>query len=186
MANTTAAFGLRPLGKVDGNPAPGGQSPYRIFDNASTSVYQGDLVGLGTSGTVVPVTSSATTTILGVFNGCLIDVSPTTGKPTWKNFYVQTDVTQGLINAYVIDDPNQLYLVKSTGTAAGNSALATSYGILHAAGSSVTGISGVYLNMGSSTTGQLRPISVSPFIGNEEGNVNEDFVVKIKASSLIL
>jgi hypothetical protein len=57
---------------------------------------------------------------------------------------------------------------------------------LHAAGSSVTGISGVYLNMGSSTTGQLRPISVSPFIGNEEGNVNEDFVVKIKASSLIL
>jgi hypothetical protein len=40
--------------------------------------------------------------------------------------------------------------------------------------------------MGSSTAGQLRPISVSPFIGNEEGNVNEDFVVKIKASSLIL
>ena len=186
MANSTVAYGLRPLGKVDGNPANGGQSPYRIADNASTSVYQGDLVGLGATGNVVPVTSSATTTILGVFNGCLIDVSPTTGKPTWKNFYVQTDVAQGLINAYVIDDPNQLYLVRSTNTALGNTALGTSYGIKHAAGSSVTGLSGVYMDLGATTTAQLRPTSVSPFIGNEEAVLNEEFVVKIRSTSSIL
>jgi len=55
MANSTTAFGLRPLGKVSGNPANGGNDAYRIADNASTSVYQGDLVGL-TAGNIVPVT----------------------------------------------------------------------------------------------------------------------------------
>ena len=188
MANSTTAFGLRPLGKVSGNPANGGNDAFRIEDNASTSIYQGDLVAL-TTGYIVPVTSSATSTILGVFNGCLIEQDPSTKKPKWSNFYTQTNITQGIIAAYVYDDPNQVYLVKSTGTAAGNTALGTGttgYGIVHAAGNTVNGISGVYLNLGSSTTAQLKIMSVSPFIGNEENSTNEDFVVKIKQSSSIL
>jgi hypothetical protein len=80
-------------------------------------------------------------------------------------------------------------LVKSTGTAAGNTALGTGttgYGIVHAAGNTNNGISGVYLDLGASTTAQLKIMSVSPFIGNEENVTNEDFVVKIKESSSIL
>jgi hypothetical protein len=115
MANSTTAFGLRPLGKVSGNPANGGNDAFRIADNASTSVYQGDLVGL-TAGNIV----------------------------------------------------------------------GTGYGIVHAAGNTNNGISGVYLDLGASTTAQLKIMSVSPFIGNEENVTNEDFVVKIKESSSIL
>jgi hypothetical protein len=37
----------------------------------------------------------------------------------------------------------------------------------------------VYLNLGASTTAQLRILQTSPFIGNEEGVTNEDFIVKI-------
>jgi hypothetical protein len=85
MANSTTAFGLRPLGKVSGNPANGGNDAFRIADNASTSVYQGDLVGL-TAGNIVPVTSSATSTILGVFNGCLIEQDPSTKKTKMVKF----------------------------------------------------------------------------------------------------
>jgi hypothetical protein len=44
----------------------------------------------------------------------------------------------------------------------------------------------VYLDLGSSVTAQLKIMSVSPFIGNEENVTNEDFVVKIKESSSIL
>ena len=178
MANDTKAFGLRALGKLGSNPANGGQGQYNISDNYSTSIFQGDMVTVD-AGYIAPVVTTTLTTVLGVFNGCLIEVSPTTGKPTWSNKYTQTNITQGEIQAYVIDDPNQLYLVKSTGTAAGQTAVGESYEQVYATGNTTNGISGVYLNLGASTTAQLRILQTSPFIGNEEGQTNEDFVVKI-------
>jgi len=178
MANDTKAFGLRALGKLGSNPANGGQGQYNISDNYSTSIFQGDMVTVD-AGYLAVVNTTTLTTVLGVFNGCLIEVSPTTGKPTWSNKYVQTNITQGEIQAYVIDDPNQLYLVKSTGTAAGQTAVGESYEQVYATGNTTNGISGVYLNLGASTTAQLRILQTSPFIGNEEGSTNEDFIVKI-------
>jgi hypothetical protein len=178
MANDTKAFGLRALGKLGSNPANGGQGQYNISDNYSTSIFQGDMVTVD-AGYIAPVVTTTLTTVLGVFNGCLIEVSPTTGKPTWSNKYTQTNITQGEIQAYVIDDPNQLYLVKSTGTAAGQTAVGESYEQVYATGNTTNGISGVYLNLGASTTAQLRILQTSPFIGNEEGSTNEDFIVKI-------
>jgi len=178
MANSTTAYGLRALGKLGSNPANGGQGQYNISDNYSTSIFQGDMVTVD-AGYIAPVVTTTLTTVLGVFNGCLIEVSPTTGKPTWSNKYTQTNITQGEIQAYVIDDPNQLYLVKSTGTAAGQTAVGESYEQVYATGNTTNGISGVYLNLGASTTAQLRILQTSPFIGNEEGATNEDFIVKI-------
>ena len=187
MANSTKAYGLRPLGKIGGGYASGGQDSFYIFDNASSSMFQGDLVALGSSGTLVPVVSSATGSVLGVFNGCLIEVNPNNrNKPTWQNYYTQTDVAQGNIQAYVVDDPNQLYLVKSTGTALGVSAVGVAFDILYAAGSSVNGISADLLDLASSTSGQLLVLSPSQFIGNEVGNASEDFIVKIKSGQSIL
>ncbi|NDD06786.1 MAG: hypothetical protein EB097_04325, partial [Proteobacteria bacterium] len=110
MANDTKAYGLRALGKLGSNPANGGQGQYNISDNYASAIYQGDMVTVD-AGYLAVVTTTTQTTVLGVFNGCLIEVSPTTGKPTWSNKYVQTNITQGEIQAYVIDDPNQLYLV---------------------------------------------------------------------------
>jgi hypothetical protein len=186
MANSTTAYGLRALGKMGSNPSAGGQSQYQIVNNYSSSIYQGDIVTIGATGYLNPVQSSSTGSILGVFNGCLIEVNPTTKKPKWQNFYTQTNVSQGNIDAYVIDDPNQLYLVKSTNTALGQTAVGTSFGIVYAAGSSTTGLSGSYLDLGaSSATGQLLVISTSQFIDNVPATTNEDFVVKVKSSKSI-
>jgi hypothetical protein len=186
MANSTTAYGLRALGKMGSNPSAGGQSQYQIVNNYSSSIYQGDIVTIGATGYLNPVQSSSTGSILGVFNGCLIEVNPTTKKPKWQNFYTQTNVAQGNIDAYVIDDPNQLYLVKSTNTALGQTAVGTSFGIVYAAGSSTTGLSGSYLDLGaSSATGQLLVISTSQFIDNVPATTNEDFVVKVKSSKSI-
>ena len=187
MANTTKAYGLRPLGKVGGGYASGGQDQFYILDNQSTALYQGDLVALTATGTVVPVTSSATGSVLGVFNGCLIEVNPNNrNKPTWQNYYNQVDVAQGSIQAFVIDDPNQLYLIKSTGTALGVSAVGVSFDILYGAGTSTNGVSGDLLDLASSTNGQLLVLSPSPFIGNEVAVASEDFVVKIKSGQSIM
>ena len=189
MANSTKAFGLRPLGKVGGSYASGGQDQFYILDNESTSIYQGDLTALTATGTVVAVTSSATGQILGVFNGCLIEVSPNNrNKPTWQNYYSQTDVSQGNIYAYVVDDPNQVYLVKSTGTALGVSAVGNAFDILYAAGSTVNGISAVALDLAASnsSTGQCLVISPSTFIGNEVNSTNEDYVVRINKGQQLI
>jgi hypothetical protein len=47
-----------------------------------------------------------------VFNGCNY-IDPTTGKPTFKNYYPgSVNITAGKIIADVIDDPNQLFLIQ--------------------------------------------------------------------------
>ena len=144
---------------------------------------------LTATGTVVAVTSSATGQILGVFNGCLIEVSPNNrNKPTWQNYYSQTDVSQGNIYAYVIDDPNQVYLVKSTGTALGVSAVGRAFDIAYTAGSTVNGISATALDLAASnsSTGQCLVISPSTFIGNEVNTTNEDFVVRVNKGQQLI
>ena len=186
MANSTVAYGLRPLGKVGSNPSAGGQSQYNILNNYSTSIFQGDIVTLSATGNVIPVTSSATGNILGVFNGCLIEVNPSTKKPKWQNYYSQTNAAQGAIDAYVIDDPNQLYLVKSTSTALGNSAVGNAYGIAYVAGNTNNGLSGSYLDLSAvNATSQLLVLSTSQFIDNVPATTNEDFVVKVKSAKSI-
>jgi hypothetical protein len=44
MANSTVAFGFRPLGKLGGNPAAGGQDQYVIVDNYSSSIFKETLL----------------------------------------------------------------------------------------------------------------------------------------------
>ena len=189
MANSTVAFGFRPLGKLGGNPAAGGQDQYVIVDNYSSSIFQGDLVKLNVTGGVIVVDTSALTSIFGVFNGCLVESDPSTKKPKWSNFYRQTNITQGEIQAYVLNDPNQLYLVKSTGTALGTTAVGTSFDQVYAAGNTNNGISGAYIDLGTSATsanGQLTVVNTSPFIGNEEAATNEDFIVKLSPGQQLL
>ena len=185
MANSTKAFGLKPLGKVGGAYAAGSQSEYEIADNMSSTIYQGDLVALS-GGYVVPVQSSATGSILGVFNGCLIESDPSTGKPKWSNNYTQTNITEGKIKAYVIDDPDQLYLVKSTGTATGITSVGTAFDAIYAAGDSANGISGVKLDLASSTNGQMLIVGLDSDPDNEVAAASENFIVKIaKGQQLI-
>jgi len=50
MANSTGAYGLRPVGKFGSNPSAGGQSQYQISNNYSSSIYQGDLVTVSSTG----------------------------------------------------------------------------------------------------------------------------------------
>ena len=185
MANSTKAFGLKPLGKVGGAYAAGSQSEYEIEDNMSSTIYQGDLVALS-GGYVVPVQSSATGSILGVFNGCLIESDPSTGKPKWSNNYTQTNITEGKIKAYVIDDPDQLYLVKSTGTATGITSVGTAFDAIYAAGDSTNGISGVKLDLASSTNGQMLIVGLDSDPDNEVAVASENFIVKVaKGQQLI-
>jgi hypothetical protein len=114
MANVDKAFGLRPIGNLS---APGAQKQYgyEIADNQAGAIYQGDLVTIF-DGYIVKFAPASHTAAVGVFNGCNY-TDPTTGKPTWSNYYPgSVNITSGVIAADVLDDPSQLFLSKLTKT----------------------------------------------------------------------
>ena len=86
MANKDAAFGLRPAHMMGGAPYSGGQSRYRIANNQSGAIFQGDLVKQLTGGTVSRAAASSTVPVVGVFNGCRY-TDPTTSEQVFSNYY---------------------------------------------------------------------------------------------------
>jgi hypothetical protein len=114
MANVNKPFGLRPIGNLSATGAQK-QYGYLINDNQAGAIFQGDLVTLD-NGYLVKFNNTNHTVAVGVFNGCSY-IDPTTGKPTWKNYYPgSVNITSGQIVADVIDDPSQLFLIQSAGT----------------------------------------------------------------------
>jgi hypothetical protein len=83
MANYDAPFGLRPSRTSISSQQ---QNRYRIASGYATAIFQGDLVAMVTGGGIERVAAGGSGLILGVFNGCNY-TDPTTGKPTWSNYY---------------------------------------------------------------------------------------------------
>lgn len=170
MANVNKPFGLRPLGNLSATGAQK-QYGYEIEDNQSGAIFQGDLVTID-NGYLVKFNNTDHTVAVGVFNGCNY-IDPTTGKPTWKNFYPgSVNITSGVITADVIDDPNQLFLIQADGTPTranfGTNADITA----STTGSTVNGISAMTLGVASFTeaaTANLKVIGLWDVPGNTLG-----------------
>ena len=178
MANVDKAFGMRPLGNLS---ASGSQKQfgYEIADNQAGAIYQGDLVTIY-DGYLVAFDPSTQTAAVGVFNGCNY-IDPTTGKPTWKNYYPgSVNITQGKIIADVLDDPNQLFIIQNDGTSA-----AANYGkngdVVMGTGSTTTGVSGMELD--TSTIANTAALNVKIVglwdVPNNAVGANAVVVVKI-------
>ena len=175
MANVDKAFGLRPLGNLS---ASGSQKQYgyEIADNQTGAIYQSDLVTLK-DGYILQFDPSSHTAAVGVFNGCNY-IDPTTGKPTWKNYYPGSiNITQGTINADVIDDPNQLFIIQNDGTSQ-----ASNYGknadVTVGTGNTTTGMSAVELDTSTiATTAALNLKIIGLY--NVPGNTVGEFAVVV-------
>jgi hypothetical protein len=195
MANQDAAFGFRAIGGTGSSYETQGTSKYQINDNWTNAIFQGDLVGAG-DGTVTDRAGTAsvagyifgsiaaTTLNLGVFNGCFY-TDPTTSKPTWKNYYPgAVNITTGTIEAYVYDNPQQLYEVQTSGTLD-----QTDVGSLvdqgtYAAGSTINGHSVMEIGGTSQfTTAQFRIVRVSEDPSNSDtSTANSNWVVRLNES----
>jgi hypothetical protein len=111
MANVNKPFGLRPIGNLSATGAQK-QYGYTIADSQAGAIFQGDLVTVF-DGFLVKFAPATHTAAVGVFNGCNY-VDPTSGKPTWKNYYPgSVNITTSSIVADVLDDPLQLFLIQS-------------------------------------------------------------------------
>ncbi len=178
MANADKAFGLRPLGNLS---ASGSQKQYgyEIADNQSGAIFQGDLVTLK-DGYILQFNPASHTAAVGVFNGCFY-TDPTTGKPTFSNYYPgSVNITQGKITADVLDDPSQLFIIQNDGTSA-----VANYGknadIVVGTGNTTTGMSANELDTSTIATTaalNLKVIGLWDVPGNAVGT-NAVVVVKI-------
>ena len=200
MANQDAPFGFRAIGGMGSSYETQGTSQYQIKDNSTSAIFQGDLCMMGNSassatdanGNAVAVgfiscSAVAEDTLnFGVFNGCFY-TDPTTAKPTWKNYYPGAiNITTGTIDAFVFDNPQQLYEVQTAGSLAqtdmGNLIDTNTY----VAGSTINGqskeeISGTVV--GSGATGQWRLIrgSNDPS-NNDKSSANSNWIVRLNES----
>ena len=179
MANVDKAFGLRPLGNLSATGAQK-QFAYEINDNQSGAIYQGDLVTLS-SGYVVKYDSTLHTSALGVFNGCNY-IDPTSGKPTWKNYYPgSVNITAGVISAEVVDDPNQLFLIQADEDVV-QADIGLNAPIAYTAGSTTTGLSATELDsslIANTATLVLKIVGFYNTPSNERATNHVDVVVKI-------
>jgi hypothetical protein len=178
MANIDKAFGLKALGNLSATGAQK-QYGYEIADNQSGAIYQGDLVTI-VGGYIVKFLPGTHAAALGVFNGCNY-IDPTTGKPIWKNFYPgSVNITQGIISADVLDDPNQLFIIQSDGDIE-KADIGKNADVIGTGGSSTTGVSTMELNnatIADTAALNLKIVGLYNQPGNSFG-VNAVVVVKI-------
>ena len=156
MSNISAPSGLRLA------LSPSGQSRANVYQIASaygTLISYGDPVVLNTNGTITAVTATSDA-ILGVFAGCeYIDAS---GKPVEsKNWPASTATLAGTaINAYVYDDPFNLYDIQVTGNASSYTQAAIGDQInLHP------------VTAGNTATGQSNASAAAALLGAAQGQV---------------
>jgi len=112
MANTSGAFGLRPINLAGGAPNSQGTNAYFIASDAS-AIYNGSPV-IATNGGTIAITGSAsgdTYKHLGAFNGCEY-VSSVTGKKTFSNFWPGSGANTDFdIVGFVYDNPTQRFVI---------------------------------------------------------------------------
>lgn len=169
MANQDAPFGFRPVNMQGGGSSSNGQTQYLIANGYGTSIYQGDPVEMVAGGTL-EVANGAADTVVGVFNG-IEYIDATTSKPTFKNYFpANTAAADGIIKAFVIDDPDQLFEVQVTGAFA-NANIGEVANVSYATGSNISGISKAEINSGTyGTNAAATSVKIVGLSGDPDNN----------------
>ena len=175
MANIDKAFGLRPIGNLSATGAQK-QYGYEIEDDQAGAIFQGDLVTI-VGGYVVKFAPGTHAAALGVFNGCSF-IDPTSGKPTFKNFYPgSVNITSGKIIADVLDDPSQLFLIQADEDVV-QADIGKNADVIGTGGSTTNGTSSMELDSSSIADAEARNLKIVGLY-NVPGNTLGDFAVVV-------
>jgi hypothetical protein len=163
MANVLAPFGFMPVARKDGAAWTGNQTVRKIKSNNSNKFFKGDVVKLAAAQGYIDIDAAGNTSAFaGVFIGCRY-ISTAFGRPIWSPFFPGGDTTQD-VEAYIIDDPNVIFLVQTAGTSGNPLALAgidLNYDInTTTAGNQLSGLSGMALDDNTGATTSTLPFRV--------------------------
>ena len=178
--NQLEKFGLRPYRKLDGTPLVGAQNRYTVANNYGTAIFQGDMVIPVTGGNIERYPGNTSTAVVGVFNGCFY-TDPTTQKPTFSNYYPGS-VAAADITAFVVDDPDAVFLVDADATFA-RADLFQNYSLTAVSGNIKTGNSSQQLDVsesGTNATFIVQAIDISQDPDNSDtSSANANILVRI-------
>jgi hypothetical protein len=162
-----APYGLVPINLIGGQVFAGSTRLIPIASGSTTAIFNGDVVNLGSTGTLGKDVGTATATPVGVFLGCSY-TDPVFGK-TFRQFY-PGGLAIADIMAYVIDDPDALFKVAVT--AAGTSTIGNvartvvgeNSALIQTAGNTTNGNSRVSISSTTATASTLpiRIIDIVP------------------------
>ena len=173
MANASSTgFGLKPLKKAGQNRDAGGLGEYPVAASA-TAIYNQDMVAMANSGTAA-VAAAATENNLGSLNGVFF-TNASTNKPTFQNHLLGSNTATDIV-AFVTDDPNQIYEIRSNNSSASaQTDVGNTAEISYSAGATPNYISKTTLDdstLGTSSQ-QLKIVGISRDIDNDEvGSAN--------------
>lgn len=172
MANTDNASGLKPVQHRNGAPYNGAFRLYSTVTTDATAIYIGDPVILsGTSSTINgKIYSDVDQAATGdVITGVVIGVQPATQDSTR---YRAASTARLLM---VADDPDLLFEIQevSGGTALTANDAGLNANIVVAAGSTVTGLSGVELNNATEATTNTLDVHIVGPVQREDNAIGE-------------
>ena len=153
-----APYGLKPINLIGGQVFAGATRQLPIATSAvnyNTAIFNGDVVQLASSVTVIvsnlDTETSPVAGVVGVFLGCTY-TNPVTKQLTFSQYWpgFASGVTDA--EAYIADDPDQLYKVVSVGDTADGTGLVPVALSQTTLGNNVV----LVLNTGSTTTGNSR------------------------------
>ena len=171
-----AAYGLKPVQRVDGMPYAGATRLYKIDPaGEATNLFYGQVVNIGADGYIALATATgadATTNNLGgsgvgaigVFVGC--EYVNAQGQVIYSQYYPSGTANGGDIVAYVIDDSDALFQAEldetATQTMVGtNTTFATAQ--TTSTGSTTTGVSNSQLDATVATTAKaFKIVALAP------------------------
>lgn len=152
MANTNAPFGFQTFGRREGGAPTAGLERVWIYSSDTNSYYRGDPIAQSsaTYGYIQPYAGTAVAPVCyGVFQGCEF-YSPTVGRVVWSNSYVTGSgaTSSSPVTAYVVSDPEQLFIVQASTAGFGSSMVGGNATVLAGTmgvGNAITGISAATL-----------------------------------------
>ncbi len=184
-------YGLIPINLIGGQVFAGATRQIPIASAYGTGIFFGDVVKLSSDGVLVKDTGTSTATPVGVFLGCSY-TDPTFGK-VFRQYY-PASTTASDIQAYVCDDPDQLFKVAivSSGTTIGTvqrTVVGNNTALVQNAGSTTTGNSGVAIDDTTATTASLpiRIVDLVPETSYVSGGnvVYQEAIVKWNAPYVV-
>jgi hypothetical protein len=151
-------YGLKPINLIGGQVFAGATRSLPITTssvNYNTALFNGDVVMIGSSGTIIKGTLDTDTSgvpgTIGVFVGCSY-TNPSTKQKVFQQYWpgFSSGVTDAV--AIVVDDPDTLFKVVSVGSSADTTGLDVTPLQQTVLGNNVQ----LVLNTGDSTTGDSR------------------------------
>lgn len=158
LKNGGFATSPRALGS---GPVNGGLVHQSIANGYGTTIFVGDLVKLGTDGTLQRVTTS-TDKVLGVFYGLNME-----GQPDFKakkHFVAGTSATQGrTLTGLVVSDPHAVYEVQADASVTAGD-VGANFKVTVGTGVAALGISTsrVHVSTRSDSAGMVKVLGLSP------------------------